>query len=132
MRPDVQRAAWFGRPRADPLARDMLAKAAFDVAFSVHGEEAIPYWQRAAELFDAALAEKPEDPERQRNVALVEKYWGSVLDNLQRDDEAGVHYSRARSLDEKRYASDPNNRGTQFDFAVSTWQHGRDRDGARG
>ena len=103
---------------ADPLARDMLAKAAFDVAFSVHGEEAIPYWQRAAELFDAALAEKPEDPERQRNVALVEKYWGSVLDNLQRDDEAGVHYSRARSLDEKRYASDPNSRGIQFDLAI--------------
>ncbi len=102
----------------DPLARDMLAKAAFDVAFSVRGEEAIPYWQRAGQLFDAALAEKPEDPERQRNVALVEKYWGGVLDNLQRDDEAGVHYSRARTLDEKRYASNPNSRGIQFDLAI--------------
>ena len=88
------------------------------MAYSAHGEEAIPYWQRAAELFNATLAEKPEDPERQRNVALVEKYWGSVLDTLQRDDEASVHYSRARALDEKRYASNPNNRGIQFDLAI--------------
>ena len=49
---------------------------------------------------------------------LAEKYWGGLLDQLDRDDEADVHYSRARALDEKRYARDPDNRGVQFDLAI--------------
>jgi non-specific serine/threonine protein kinase/serine/threonine-protein kinase len=109
---------WVHDVPSNAMARDLRAKAAFDIAFTSRGEDALANWQRAAELFNAALAEKPDDPERQRNVALVEKYWGGLLDGLERDAEAEVHYARARALDEQRYARDPNSRRVQFDLAI--------------
>ena len=106
------------RDATDRLARDLLAKTAFDVAYTINGEDPAPYWRRAGELFDAQLAEKPDDPERQRNAALVDKYWGSLLDGRNRLDEANAHYSRARSLDEQRYARFPSDRRVQLDLAI--------------
>jgi tetratricopeptide (TPR) repeat protein len=110
------------RQRAAPqdgAARELLAKATFNLAYTLGGrEECIPQWLRAGELFEAALAERPDDPQRQRNVALVEKYLGGAFDNLDRDVEALPHYRRALELDEKRYARDPGNRLVQFDLAI--------------
>ncbi len=102
-----------------PLAGDVLAKTAFSVAMTMHpGESSIPYWQRARELMERELAGKPDDPERQRNVALVEKYLGGALDGLGRDEEAEGHYRRALEIDEKRLAAAPNNQTAQFDVAI--------------
>jgi tetratricopeptide (TPR) repeat protein len=104
---------------AHPLAGDARAKAAFTLAAAVQpGEASIPYWQRAGDLMEKELAAKPDDPERQRNVALVEKYLGGVLDSLNRDEEADLHYRRALEIDEKRLASAPNNKTAQFDVAI--------------
>jgi tetratricopeptide (TPR) repeat protein len=102
----------------DAAARELLAKATFNLAASVGGEASIAHWRRAGELFEAGLAEKPEDPDRQRNVALVEKYLGAVFDNLDRDNEALPHYRRALELDEKRFARYPTQRMVRFDVAI--------------
>ena len=102
----------------DRAARDLLAKAAFNMAYTVRGEQSIPYWRRAGELFEAQLAEKPDDPQQQRNVALVEKYLGAVLDENIGDAEALPHFGRALELDEKCSARDPTNRQAQFDVAI--------------
>jgi serine/threonine protein kinase len=102
----------------DSEARTLVARAAFSLAGTVRGEESLPYWKRTVELFDALLAERPDDPTRQRNVALAEKYLGGVYDHLERDDEAHPHYARALALDEQRYAAAPDNRVVQFDLAI--------------
>ena len=79
---------------------------------------ALPYWQRAVALYDEVLAERPDDPVRQRNVALSEKYLGGSLDWVDRDEEAERHYRRALEIDERRYAQDPENRLARFDLAI--------------
>jgi eukaryotic-like serine/threonine-protein kinase len=109
----------YARAPRPPLAGDLRAKAAFARAIVVRDdEESLPHWQRAMELMQAELAEKPDDPNRMRNVALVEKYLGGQLDELDRDDEAEPHYRRALELDEQRRARDPANRLVQFDVAI--------------
>jgi non-specific serine/threonine protein kinase/serine/threonine-protein kinase len=106
-------------PARHALAGDLRSRAAFTLAFVIQKrEESIPYWQRALELAEAELAAQPDDGNRMRNVALVEKYLGGRLDGMGRDAEAETHYRRALDLDEKRYAADPGNRVVQFDVAI--------------
>ena len=81
-------------------------------------DEALDRWRRTGQLFEAALAKKPDDPDRQRNVALVEKYVGSVLDDRDEDEAALVHYRRALELDEKRLVTSRDNRLVQFDVSI--------------
>jgi non-specific serine/threonine protein kinase/serine/threonine-protein kinase len=102
----------------DPDAKNLAARAAFSLAGTMQGEASVPYWQRTVALFDALLAERPDDPGRQRNAALAEKYFGGVFDALNRDEEASPHYARALALDEKRYQATPEDRTVQFDMAI--------------
>jgi eukaryotic-like serine/threonine-protein kinase len=105
---------------AYPDAKDLLARAVFDVAAAVHPTDAsIPHWRRAETLFGALLAERPDDPTRQRNLALVDKYLGAVFDRRGEDEEAEKHYARALQLDEGRLARTPDDRQVQFDTAIS-------------
>jgi tetratricopeptide (TPR) repeat protein len=108
------------RLNATPSAasHNLLARASFSVAYLTHGVDSIPQWQRTIDLYEAELAQQPTDSNRQRNVALAEKYLGGVLDALDRDAEAEPHYARALQLDEQRNHADPQNRLAQFDLAI--------------
>ena len=108
----------YGRTPRPPMAGDLRSRAAFTRAMVVDGPESIPHWQRALELADAELAAKPDDADRMRNVALVEKYLGGRFDGLDRDQEAEAHYRRALELDDRRFTRDPGNRVVQFDLAI--------------
>jgi non-specific serine/threonine protein kinase/serine/threonine-protein kinase len=100
-------------------ARDLVARAAFSMGLALQPTPAsLPYWQRAADMYESILAAKPDEPSRQRNVALVEKYRGSVFDTQGREDEARSHYRRALELDERRFTRDPQSRSAQFDLAI--------------
>jgi non-specific serine/threonine protein kinase/serine/threonine-protein kinase len=109
----------YAQPQRHRLAGETRARAAFTRASVVeNAEESIAHWQRARQLSDAELAEKPDDTDRMRTVALVEKYLGGRFDGLGRDGEAEVHYRRALELDDRRYTRDPGNRIAQFDLAI--------------
>jgi len=101
------------------VARDLVARAAFSMGLALQPTPAaLPYWQRAGEMYSSILAAKPDEPSRQRNLALVEKYTGSVFDTKGQADEAAAHYRRALELDERRYERDPQSRSAQFDLAI--------------
>jgi len=101
-------------------AKALLARAVFEAAMAVHPTDAsLPHWRRAETLWVELLAEQPDDPARQRNLGLVDKYLGSVLDGRGENDEAAVHYARALKLDEGRLARTPDDRQVQFDTAIS-------------
>ncbi len=53
----------------------------------------MPIWKRTIELYEAELRDKPDDPNRQRNVALAEKYLGGVLDDPDRRRGGGIALS---------------------------------------
>jgi tetratricopeptide (TPR) repeat protein len=103
-----------------PRGKELLAKAVFAVASKTKPARAqIPHWERAGLLFEELLAAMPDDPGRQRNVALVAKYLGFQLEEIGRKAEALKHYERALLLDERRLAAAPENRMAQFDTAIS-------------
>lgn len=103
-----------------PGARELLARALFEAAMAVHPSDAsVPHWRRAETLWVELLAERPDDPARQRNLGLVDKYLGAVLDRKGQNEEAAVHYARALKLDEGRLARTPDDRQVQFDTAIS-------------
>ncbi len=69
----------------DDDARRLGGSIAFQTAlFARHGPEELAAWQRASAMFRSLLDEKPDDPDRQRNVALTEKYHRYVLRGSER------------------------------------------------
>ena len=107
-----------GRDPKDDEARRLVGSALFQTALLTDDPDSLPIWRRAGEVFDAMLAERPGDPDRQRNVALVQKYIGSYWDRQQDTVAALRHHRRALELDEQRLAANPSNRVVQFDVAV--------------
>jgi len=106
------------RMPADLRARRLLASAYFGAATATLFPASKPYWDKALVLYDALLAESPDDPARQRNVALVEKYLGGYEEE-RRDNAAALrHHLRASALDERRRQRNPNDRIAQFDVAI--------------
>jgi tetratricopeptide (TPR) repeat protein len=95
-----------------------LAHALFERAWSTkEAKVSLPIWQRAGAIYDSLLAEQPDDPNRMRNVALVEKYMGSQLERI--DRKASVpHYQRALALDERRLARSPEDPQVRLDTAI--------------
>ena len=115
-REGVERATRYRERNAgDSRGLEMLAAATFQLAWTMPGEERVPMWRRTLEHYERLLAEGPEQPQRQRNVALVEKYLGALLPY----DQAASHFKRAAELDEKRLATAPDDRQAQFDTAIS-------------
>jgi len=105
---DIALANVLSLNRATDEARGALAEAA----------NALAEWTKAGAVFQALLDERPEDPDRQRNVALVEKYVGTHYEGDNEYERALPHYVRALELDEKRLAAAPSNRSAQFDVSV--------------
>ena len=117
----------------DVKARNLLASSSFTAAFAVGYPHSLPHWQRVSLLYDALLVEHPEDPQNLRNVALVEKYLGTHYEASKDLPQALMHYTRARTIDEKRVLQSPSDRGAQGDVAIDLsneasvrWK-GRDR-----
>jgi tetratricopeptide (TPR) repeat protein len=78
----------------------------------------VSYWDEAGRIYASLLAEKPDDANRMRNVALVHKYMGSLLQVQSKHEEAAARYREALALDERRFAVHPDDRTTQLDVAI--------------
>jgi len=107
------------RSQGDDQASRMLASAAFSVALALQpAPEARPYWDRALEVFGAQLQARPDDPDRNRNVALVHKYVGALLQTAGDEQAALERYQAALTLDEKRQKLLLDDRSVRFDLAI--------------
>jgi non-specific serine/threonine protein kinase/serine/threonine-protein kinase len=102
----------------DRQARRLLGTVYFDMAIVASPESALPRWLRTGEVFESLLAEAPDDPDAQRNVALVQKYLGGHYHELGQLDQALQHYQRALALDRRRADAAPGNHVTQIDLAI--------------
>ena len=117
-------------------SRQMLANALFERAWSTQDpKSALALWDRALPLYEGLLGEKPDDPYRMRNLALVDKYMGGMLERI--DAKASLtHYQRALTLDERLLAQSPENPQARLDTAIDLanlaqgLEMGRDYDGA--
>ena len=106
------------RDPADEAAMVLQGSAHFQLATALGPAESLPAWQRAAETYALLLARKPDDPKRQRNVALVQKYLGSYYEQRRDYAQALVHHQEAQRLDDLRLAANPSNRAAQLDVAI--------------
>lgn len=105
-------------PRDDE-ARRLLASAHFSMALGLGTQpEALPVWEAAGRIFDELLAEKPNDVDRLRNVALVNKYLGGWYNGQKQFDRAEVHYRRAMEIDDRTLTAHPEDRRAQFDVSI--------------
>jgi eukaryotic-like serine/threonine-protein kinase len=102
----------------DSEARRLGASALFQAASLAADSDCLALWQRAGASFETLLAERPDDPDRQRNVALVEKYIGAYYDRQADYGSSLPHHRRALAMDENRLAGSPVSRRAQFDVAV--------------
>jgi non-specific serine/threonine protein kinase/serine/threonine-protein kinase len=102
----------------DAEARRLLGSALFHSAMLADDAQALPLWQQAGDVFGALLAEWPDDLDRQRNVALVEKYVGSLYERRQQYGNALAHYERALQIDEQILAREASSRRAQLDVAI--------------
>jgi non-specific serine/threonine protein kinase/serine/threonine-protein kinase len=101
-----------------PGARASLAHAHMRLSQIAGVESVEPHARRALALFEELLAAAPDDPARQRQVALAAKYLGSRLDTAGKDAEALPHYERARDLDVQQLSRNPTDRRAQLDLAI--------------
>jgi serine/threonine protein kinase len=104
----------------DPRVRHVLAGVVFEQALALQSTDrarSLQHWRTAGEIYEAELAERPDDPARLRNVALVEKYVGGVY-GRESAVEARPHYQRALDLDLRREAQEPADRQVKFDVAI--------------
>ncbi|MCU0255593.1 MAG: serine/threonine-protein kinase [Vicinamibacterales bacterium] len=100
-------------------ARRLVASGHFAIALSETDRPTkLKHWLASEQGFEALLADEPDDPDRMRNVALVNKYLGGHLQVDGENAEAERRYRRALELDERRLRSDPNSRTVQFDLAI--------------
>jgi serine/threonine protein kinase len=98
--------------------RGFVALAEFELAVAVGVHDSLPHWQKAGAAYEALLAEQPDNPAYQRNVALVEKYLGGYYESTNDYPAALIHHQRALDLDQKRYDRAPDTRTTQLDLAI--------------
>lgn len=102
----------------DDASRRALASAYFTLALSMNGSAGvIDVWRKSGALFESLLAERPDDSDRMRNVALVAKYLAAEYDIAGRPADVERETARALELDERRLALAPNDRTVQFDVS---------------
>ena len=101
----------------DEDAQRLLASVHFQRAMNSPHDTRLAEWARTGELYDALLRHQPDDSDRQRNVALVEKYIGSHYERDADYAAALPHFMRALEMDQRRLARQAT-RATKFDVAV--------------
>jgi eukaryotic-like serine/threonine-protein kinase len=97
--------------------------AAYNSLADVSGNSLEPRYKALA-ILERLLASEPENPVRQRDVALVHKNIASPLVLRSEGDRALPHLRRAEALDAARAASQPNDRETQMDLSFDYSQNG--------
>jgi tetratricopeptide (TPR) repeat protein len=115
---DVARR-WVATDRTD-ASRRALASAHFTVA--THTADDIGKQAALAEAlreFDALLQERPDDPDRMRNVALVHKNLASLAGDAGDKATARGHAEQAVALDVRRLSLRPGGRQERLDAAIS-------------
>ena len=110
--------AYERRQPNDDRGRDLKARTHFGLAAVLRGPEATKMWLQTLADYEQLLASRPDDDQMQRNVALVGKYLGSILE-IPNPSEARKHYMRSLELDEKRLSATPSDPRVQFDAAIS-------------
>jgi non-specific serine/threonine protein kinase/serine/threonine-protein kinase len=109
---------WVSIERTDE-SRRALAAAQFALAMNAGWPAGRPHWEAAGREFESLLAERPDDPDRMRNVALVDKYLTDRLASLGETSEAHRRAERAARLDGRRLELLPGNRQAMIDAALS-------------
>jgi non-specific serine/threonine protein kinase/serine/threonine-protein kinase len=109
------RTAHPNEPRTDRL----IGQALFSVAWSSPSAQMTEAWQAALDHYEQMLSKSPTDAEIQRNVALVGKYLGGILESRGNYAVARQVYERSLELDLARLKSTPDRRDVQFDAAIS-------------
>jgi tetratricopeptide (TPR) repeat protein len=125
---EARRASQAALQRAEQLVardgrlargRELLAHALFDQALdTTDPAAAIAIWTRAGGLYEGLLAERPDDKDQLRNVALVEKYVGARAELLKDLPRAARHYQRALAFGERRLALTPDDPQSRLDTAI--------------
>lgn len=82
------------------------------------------YRLKALRIYEALLGRKPEDTNRQRNVALLHKNIASSYLDTKESEQAVPHLRRALELDEARVRIQPKNRLAQLDLSFDHSQFG--------
>ena len=112
---------WVAHDGSDQ-ARRALASAHFAMASAVAPPDDRAHWEAAGREFEALLAERPDDPDRMRNVALVDKYMVNLLEGTGEFDEGLRRAERAARLDERRLEMRPRDPQARLDAAISYGQ----------
>ena len=105
-------------------ARLALAAAQFSLATLLEPVEMRRYYEAAGGEFESLLAERPDDPKRMRNVALVDKNLIELLGAAGERADALRRAERAAALDARRVALNPTDRQARLDAAISFAQLG--------
>jgi tetratricopeptide (TPR) repeat protein len=100
-------------------SRRALGAAHFALAHNLGWPAGRASWEAAGREFESLLAERPDDPDSMRNVALVDKYLTDRLASGGEADEAHRRAERAARLDERRLQLQPGNRQAMVDAALS-------------
>ena len=103
----------------DPRAGPTVARAYFMLATMLPPAEARSVWEETLARYERLLAANPADVQSQRNVALVGKYLGTLLENAGEIAAAKAHYARSLELDQKRLLAAPDDPRVRFDAAIS-------------
>jgi eukaryotic-like serine/threonine-protein kinase len=115
----AQAAAFQQREPESDRSRELRARANFGLAMALNGgNEGVAVWLQTLQDYEQMLAKRPDDFDMQRNVALVGKYLGSILE-VPDPAAARKHYLRSLELDEKRLLARPDDTRVQFDAAIS-------------
>jgi tetratricopeptide (TPR) repeat protein len=117
-------------PRSDE-GRMAVASAYFAASRAADEASKLEYLQRAREMYRELLAGRPDDPARQRSLAIVEKYLGAYYEIRHDYATALTHHQAALQLDEQRAHRSSEDRVVQFDLAIDlsniaygSWQTG--------
>jgi tetratricopeptide (TPR) repeat protein len=102
-------------------AQSSLSKALSLTGMVTNGENRLAYLAEAARANEALLTRKPDDQDRQRSVARIEKYIAAIF--YPRDpDRAFEHMKRASELDEQRIKKSSNDPIAKLDWAIDLSQ----------
>ena len=110
---------YLARDRTDALARRQLASALFTAARqAATPHDAQLLWRRCGELFRTLLAEQPDDRDRIRNVALVERNLAAALATAGDLAAAEQHYQQSIQLHERRLGANPRDPQSRMDLSI--------------
>lgn len=117
---DLTDAALRAHPNDFDTIRDS-ANAAFNLAdllsYQAKYADAIPLRERALALYTQLAAQKPENPEVQRSLAICHKRLAALYGVAQRYNESHEHYEAARVIDESRLGVNPMTPRTKIDLS---------------